>query len=310
MYRTIVKILTDFENYKTQVKYDSTIIQKEFIMSFLVSYSPLFYIGILKTFFQNGNLPIYFFDGSYFNNTECLNKNCFNELTIQMLIIFMGYQYATQIILLVYYPIAFLMQKLYTDFINKEDNLVLEKDLSSYPQYIKDGLKEPYSSKDGYSFKAIQFGFITLFAASFPLAPLFALIGNLLQIRIDCILLNTQCRRPFAFQAKGIGFWNILLQVLAGLSSITNGFIIAFNSRFFGERIVPLFNVNPFIVQLGFVILFNYFVFLTRLVVAWLVEDVPSKVYESKEREKYINKLETGEEVEDDDGDSEVQLTI
>ena len=32
---------------------------------------------------------------------------------------------------------------------------------------------------------AIQYGFITLFVASFPLAPLFALINNVLEIRLD-----------------------------------------------------------------------------------------------------------------------------
>ena len=32
---------------------------------------------------------------------------------------------------------------------------------------------------------AIQYGFITLFVAAFPLAPLFALINNVLEIRLD-----------------------------------------------------------------------------------------------------------------------------
>ena len=31
----------------------------------------------------------------------------------------------------------------------------------------------------------IQFGFVTLFVASFPLAPLVALINNILEIRVD-----------------------------------------------------------------------------------------------------------------------------
>lgn len=31
----------------------------------------------------------------------------------------------------------------------------------------------------------IQFGFITIFVMAFPLAPLFALINNALEIRID-----------------------------------------------------------------------------------------------------------------------------
>ena len=34
---------------------------------------------------------------------------------------------------------------------------------------------------------AIQYGFITLFVAAFPIAPLFALLNNALEIRLDAI---------------------------------------------------------------------------------------------------------------------------
>ena len=37
---------------------------------------------------------------------------------------------------------------------------------------------------------AIQYGFITLFVAAFPLAPLFALINNAVEIRLDAIKVN------------------------------------------------------------------------------------------------------------------------
>ena len=38
---------------------------------------------------------------------------------------------------------------------------------------------------DEYLELAIQYGFITLFVAAFPLAPLFALINNIFEIRLD-----------------------------------------------------------------------------------------------------------------------------
>lgn len=54
-------------------------------------------------------------------------------------------------------------------------------------------------------FLVIQFGFVTLFVASFPLAPLFALLNNIIEIRLDAKKFVTELRRPVAARAKDIG---------------------------------------------------------------------------------------------------------
>lgn len=55
------------------------------------------------------------------------------------------------------------------------------------------------------SFTVIQFGFVTLFVASFPLAPFFALLNNIMEIRIDAYKFTTQIRRLPAIRAENIG---------------------------------------------------------------------------------------------------------
>ena len=52
---------------------------------------------------------------------------------------------------------------------------------------------------------AVQFGFVTIFVAAFPLAPFFALVNNLMEIRLDAYKFVTQLRRPFAARAQDIG---------------------------------------------------------------------------------------------------------
>lgn len=72
----------------------------------------------------------------------------------------------------------------------------------------------------------IQFGFITLFVASFPLAPLLALFNNILEIRVDAWKFTTQFRRPMASKARNIGAWQEILNAVAILSVVTNvGFL-------------------------------------------------------------------------------------
>ena len=51
----------------------------------------------------------------------------------------------------------------------------------------------------------IQFGFVTLFVSAFPLAPLFAFLNNIVEVRLDAYKFVTQVRRPIAARAQDIG---------------------------------------------------------------------------------------------------------
>lgn len=65
--------------------------------------------------------------------------------------------------------------------------------------------RPPAARGDGRCPAVIQFGFVTLFVASFPLAPLFALLNNIIEIRLDAKKFVTELRRPVAVRAKDIG---------------------------------------------------------------------------------------------------------
>lgn len=75
---------------------------------------------------------------------------------------------------------------------------------------------------DEYLEMVIQYGFITLFVAAFPLAPLFALLNNVLEIRIDAIKYTTVLKRPIAQRAQDIGVWLPIIQTITYLSVLTN----------------------------------------------------------------------------------------
>lgn len=55
------------------------------------------------------------------------------------------------------------------------------------------------------TYTVIQYGFVTLFVASFPLAPAFALLNNVIEIRLDAAKFVTEIRRPDAVRCKDIG---------------------------------------------------------------------------------------------------------
>lgn len=78
----------------------------------------------------------------------------------------------------------------------------------------------------------LQYGFVTIFVAAFPLAPFFALINNIFEMRLDAKKLLTHHRRPVGQRVRDIGVWYRILDSVSKLSVITNGFIIAFTSDF------------------------------------------------------------------------------
>ena len=51
----------------------------------------------------------------------------------------------------------------------------------------------------------IQYGFVTIFVAAFPLAPFFAWVNNVVEIRLDASKFIQVFRRPVAQRAQDIG---------------------------------------------------------------------------------------------------------
>lgn len=117
----------------------------------------------------------------------------------------------------------------------------------------------------------IQFGFITLFVASFPLAPLLALLNNVIEIRVDSWKLTTQFRRPVAAKAHSIGAWEEILSGIAVLSVVTN---VCVGLHLCGVCVLMIF-------PLLFVIFLSPFSFpaLQAFIVAFTSDMMPRLVY-------------------------------
>ncbi|XP_034501867.1 anoctamin-2 [Ailuropoda melanoleuca] len=105
---------------------------------------------------------------------------------------------------------------------------------SKHPeQWDLDYSLEPYTGlTPEYMEMIIQFGFVTLFVASFPLAPVFALLNNVIEVRLDAKKFVTELRRPDAVRTKDIGIWFDILSGIGKFSVISNAFVIAVTSDF------------------------------------------------------------------------------
>nr|XP_032837247.1 anoctamin-4-like isoform X1 [Petromyzon marinus] len=107
-------------------------------------------------------------------------------------------------------------------------------------------LEEPPEHFLAYEYleMVLQFGFVTIFVAAFPLAPLLALTNNLLEIRIDAWKLCASWRRPVARRARDIGIWFGILEFIGVVAVITNALVIAVTSDFI-PRLVYIHAYGP-----------------------------------------------------------------
>jgi anoctamin-1 len=80
----------------------------------------------------------------------------------------------------------------------------------------------PRSLFPEYLEMVLQYGFATIFVSAFPLCPLFALLNNMLEMRLDAKKLLTYHRRPVSQRVRDIGVWYRILDSIGKLSVITN----------------------------------------------------------------------------------------
>ncbi|KAG8515697.1 Anoctamin-9, partial [Galemys pyrenaicus] len=127
-----------------------------------------------------------------------------------------------------------------------------------------------FSLFDEFMEMMIQYGFTTTFVAAFPLAPLLALVSNVVEIRLDAIKMTRLQRRLVPRMAKDIGQdlpgarrragsglaqdrrsaqprtgpWLQVLETIGVLAVIANGMVISFTSEFI-PRLVYKYHYGP-----------------------------------------------------------------
>ncbi|XP_078113279.1 anoctamin-5 isoform X3 [Sander vitreus] len=223
MYERVAIWITDMEIPKTHLEYENKLTVKMFLFQFVNYYSSCFYVAFFKGKFVGypGNYAYMF--GSNLRNEECDPGGCLIELTTQLVIVMTGKQVWGNI------------QEALVPWLM---NWWGSRKARSHPESLYSRWEQDHDLQefgqlglfDEYLEMVIQFGFITLFVASFPLAPLLALINNIIEVRVDAWKLTTQFRRPVAAKAHSIGAWQEILNGMAVLSVVTNAFIVAFTS--------------------------------------------------------------------------------
>lgn len=105
------------------------------------------------------------------------------------------------------------------------------------PNYQAEQLLSGYAGTFfDYNEMAIQFGYVVMFAAAFPIASLAALVNNWSEIRVDAQKLLSLTRRPHYVGCEDIGTWQRVFEILSILSVINNCLLLGFTSMWMSGK--------------------------------------------------------------------------
>jgi len=290
LWRFVAAKLTEWENHRLQSEFENALIFKIFIFFFVNSYTSLYYIAFFKNgsyIFQSAKLIDACKNQTAAVTTPIVSAGCPDELTIQLVTIlavnmFIGQ--AQEVVI----PWAMGRLKLYLLVRNTGE------DRKQIPDWERDYKKSPFKGTfDEYSEMIIQFGYLTLFAASFPLAPVMAVLNNMVEIRSDAFKMLTANPRPPYRGASNIGTWYNILEVLGIIAVVTNcaliglSFEVIIDFFYHKDPVTGVVHDGKF-AALGVVVIVEHGILILKFIIAYLVPDYPGWIVKKVALSEFI----------------------
>ncbi|XP_037109447.1 anoctamin-9 isoform X2 [Syngnathus acus] len=256
--RSVAMKLCELEKTRSFATTERSFTVKMFTFQFFTYFSSLFYVAFFLGRI-NGHPGHYVRIASKWRLEECHPSGCLTDLFIQMAIIMVLKQTLSNVFeftgpwfgkWLKRRRTHKLQRKCANCYLKDEAQVKLGAELCDNCK-MRDWLNN-YRLNDVDSFSLfkeflemmIQFSFTTIFVAAFPLAPLLALINNVIEIRLDAIKMVTLERRLIPKKTNDIGVWIDLLEAIGVLAVIANGLVIGVSSDFI-PRLVYRFIYGP-----------------------------------------------------------------
>uniref|UniRef100_A0A0X3NPU4 Anoctamin n=1 Tax=Schistocephalus solidus TaxID=70667 RepID=A0A0X3NPU4_SCHSO len=273
VYDRVAVVMTNLENHRTQSEYDDSLTLKLYLLQFVNYYSSIFYIA----FIQGTTAAIPGDDSVAIRSSGCDGGNCLFQLFIQLAIIMVGKQFLNFVTENTIPPIkrfikVLLARRTAKKKLERQAAIraaassaggpygSLEPNAPSVPSAAEElaaakQIATMYNCRSNYTLidagsrplfeeyleMLIQYGFITMFVPAFPVAPLFALLNNMFEIRTDASKFLRVLRRPVIKREKTIGIWFSILDVLSSIAIRTNACLIAFTTGFINRLVYVLY---------------------------------------------------------------------
>lgn len=192
-YEPAAEYATDRENHQTMEGHRNSLNMKKFIFNFIFYFSHLFYVA-----FERKDLP-------------GLRKELITLAIADEIRRIISESAAPTIL-----RQGFNITKKFKSIVEEElDELTLPE----------------YTYFEDYLELVIQYGYVTMFSAAFPLGAFINYLFLFFERRSDTFKIEKLCRRPLHLNTSDIGIWDEIMQILSYISVFTNLFLFAFASK-------------------------------------------------------------------------------
>lgn len=253
--------------------FEDSMITKIFMFQFVNSYASFFYIAFIAE-----------------SVNDCPAGGCMEALAINLAIIY-GTRLASSQVTGLLIPYLQYQYKYRKETENHAGRMTRPE---------KEFLLQPYdllsSSLDDYADIAIQFGYTSMFVTALPMAALFALISNFVNVRFKGFKLFNLHQRPFPKGAEDIGTWQTIFLTLSVIAVVTNAGLTVFTMNCLDHF--------SLVVRYWIFILFQWVCFTLQVIIMEAIPDVPEDIEIQLQRTEFIVDKLIDKVADNDDNDA------
>ncbi|KAL3448384.1 calcium-activated chloride channel-domain-containing protein [Aspergillus insuetus] len=237
---SIATRLTKYENYRTQDQYDLAQTTKQFVMHFITAFLPTVLTAFVYVPFGAKLIPHMSLRGESTDLTRDfhIDPGRLKQEVIYLSLTGQVLSFGEEIVLPYVKRIALQKWREYRNQhataqhrrqVSQATNQLLfdDPDESAFLTRVRNEAEaDEYNVHEDTLEMCVQFGYLTLFGASWPLVALGFLVNNWLELRGDFFKLSLECQRPPPIRADSIGPSLQGLEVLSWLGALSTAAIV------------------------------------------------------------------------------------
>mmetsp|Transcript_16275 Transcript_16275/g.54888 ORF Transcript_16275/g.54888 Transcript_16275/m.54888 type:complete len:375 (+) Transcript_16275:1169-2293(+) len=212
-YQILAVKLTNAENWQTDTQFSDKLVFKLCTFNFINSYSPLFY-GVFAAQDRCGSSP-----GAAQGDASA----CFYDLRYNMIVIFIVAVLSNNVLA---YAVPYL--SMFRNRLREQGGFSAKAMSPPELEFLMSEYDETLDNITAFQQQAVQYGYVALFSAAFPAAPLLAALNNSLLARMDVYKFLNTYRRIRPFGAEDIGTYQSIFEGLNLAGALSNAGIIVF----------------------------------------------------------------------------------